>query len=136
MFISGHNFCQLFFTHSLPFSRISDSSVSSSDKYGFIKNFESTIDFDIDDNLMVFLEEQGVDTNPKDEEVRFELNCAVEQGDQSYVQIVPIRMTVSEPPEFVPIFFLSSSFYFFFRLKSLTTTALCRPTLSGSLSES
>ena len=75
--------------------RVSEGSVSSSDKYGYIPNFESSIDFGIDDKLMEYLETVGVEINPEDELVRFELNCEVTQGDQSYVQIATIDMKVT-----------------------------------------
>ncbi len=59
--------------------RISTGSLGCKDRYGMICDAESTISFGVDDVLMEKLETFGVETNPKDELVRFELNCDVEQ---------------------------------------------------------
>lgn len=75
--------------------RISDDLVGTADRSGYIQNFESSIDFTIDDELLIILEELGVDVNPREEELQFVLNCEVEQGDDMMVQRVPVLMKVS-----------------------------------------
>ena len=59
--------------------RISEGTRNVEDYGGYIRNLESTIDFGIDERLMEILDEYGIDTNPKDGIVRFELNCQIEQ---------------------------------------------------------
>jgi len=52
--------------------------------YDYIENYQSTIDFQIDDNLLAILGEDGygIDTNPSDGRFSFEVNCEVTQGTQ------------------------------------------------------
>ena len=40
-------------------------------RYGYIENWESRIEFEISDELLVILEDYGIDTNPKEEHVTF-----------------------------------------------------------------
>lgn len=49
---------------------ISEGKLGCEDSRSMICNFQSTIEFTIDDTLMEYLEEIGVDVNPKDELVR------------------------------------------------------------------
>merc|ERR1712080_512096 len=50
--------------------------------YDYIENFQSTVDFSIDDNLLAILGEDGygIDTNPSNGEFSFDVNCEVSQG--------------------------------------------------------
>ena len=74
---------------------ISDDRVGSVDRSGYILNFESSIDFAVDDEFMFLLEDEfGVDTNPRDDDVQFTLNCEVDQGDGMVVQTVPVVFKV------------------------------------------
>jgi tetrahydromethanopterin S-methyltransferase subunit F len=65
---------------------VSDRTTGQEDPNGYIKNWESEIDFRIDDKFMIKLEDFGVDANPTDGTVRFQLNCEVNQGSNSLIQ--------------------------------------------------
>lgn len=58
---------------------------------------QSSIEFTIDDRLMEFLEQYGIDINPKDDQVRFELNCEADQGaDVSFTETVSVELRIEK----------------------------------------
>ncbi len=78
--------------------RISEGRIGCQDRNSLICDYESRIEFTVDDELMEILsDEYGVDTNPKDGLVRFDLTIEVEQGDdQSYVDTQKVSMNIEK----------------------------------------
>jgi len=61
--------------------RISAGSGSSYDRNGYIKDFQSDIDFEVNGDLMRYLSEtHGVNVNPSNAEFDFDLECLVTHG--------------------------------------------------------
>ena len=78
--------------------RIVTSRLGCEDGEELICNFESRVEFTVDGNLMYKLSnDYGVDTNPGDGLVRFELNAEVEQGDNAYMDRVSVNFNVEKP---------------------------------------
>ena len=77
--------------------RINEARLSCEDRYSYICNMESKIEFTIDDKLMEYLETLGIDVNPKDDNVRFELNCEADQGtSSSFVEQVSVELNIQK----------------------------------------
>ena len=66
--------------------RVTTEKIRSSDRAGYIPNWESTIKFDLDDELMAWLEDRKVDTTPDDDIIKWTLQCEVEQASYTYEQ--------------------------------------------------
>ncbi len=60
---------------------VSEGVIGCEDRYGYICNLQSNIIFAVDDQLVEILEDFGVDTDPEDGVVRFQLGCDVRQDD-------------------------------------------------------
>ncbi len=76
--------------------RVSEGVIGCEDDLGYICNRQSSITFGVDDRLMEVLDGFGVDTNPEDETVRFELACDIEQYGTSFVQTVRVDVNVEK----------------------------------------
>ncbi len=65
---------------------MSNRPVGQEDPNGYIKNWESELEFRVDNRFMNLLNDAGVESNPNDGVVRFQLNCEVAQGSNAYIQ--------------------------------------------------
>ena len=67
--------------------RVTTEKIRSSDHAGYIPNWESTIKFEVTDELMAWLEDvQEVDVRPADDIIKWTLQCEVEQASYTYEQ--------------------------------------------------
>lgn len=76
--------------------RVQSGSLGCEDRGNYICNYESTVTFTIDENLMEFFETQGIDPNPKDGTVRAELNCEIQQGDNAFIDKVYVTLNIEK----------------------------------------
>jgi len=65
--------------------------------FDYIENYQSTIEFAIDDNLLQILEDEGVDTNPSNGRFTFDVECEVMQGNQLTQNGNNMRINVDRP---------------------------------------
>lgn len=66
--------------------------------YDYIENYQSNLKFGIDDTLLEKLDDYGIDTNPGNGMITFEITCEVQQGlSSSFQQRERMRINIQRP---------------------------------------